>query len=216
MELPGISSTAAAPAVGATTANGAAAGSATGGGLPFGLGAGAAGAYSAQPPGTGSLIKRVLAGGVIGAGLGFGASFLTLPVIGQVAAPLAAAVGGGIGALGGAATWLLARRSANLALEAQAQAAPQQPAPTPMPGNAAAAKASALKYGSKGTAVTTLQKQLGQLGVYKGIATGNYDRNTATAVRRYEVMKGVQPTGLGTSDLRSAVAQDVRLLAQYT
>lgn len=192
---------------------GAAISSATGGGLPFGLGTAATGAGVAQPPsGAASIIKKVLIGGVLGAGLGFGASFLTLPIIGQVAAPIAAAVGGAIGALGGLAVGLLQRRKQNLAMQAQAQGQ----VPQGMPVNAPPATGVTLKYKSKGAAVTTLQRQLSTLGLYKGKASGSFDKNTADAIRKYEVMKGVMPKGAGTPEVRAAVSQDVRLLNQYT
>lgn len=60
-------------------------------------------AMGINPPNKVSLILQNLGiFGGMGAALGFGASFFTLPVVGQVAAPIAAAVGGAIGlVLGG-------------------------------------------------------------------------------------------------------------------
>ncbi|MCW2956777.1 MAG: hypothetical protein JWO69_1646, partial [Thermoleophilia bacterium] len=50
-----------------------------------------------QPNRMTTILKNVAIFGGIGAALGFGASFLTLPIIGKVAAPIAAAVGGALG-----------------------------------------------------------------------------------------------------------------------
>lgn len=58
------------------------------------------GAEATQPPSPiKTILKNVVIFGGLGAALGFGASFFSLPFIGQVAAPIAAAVGGGIGAI---------------------------------------------------------------------------------------------------------------------
>lgn len=94
------------------------------------------GASVAAPPSrVTTILKNVGIFGGIGAALGFGASFLTLPVIGQVAAPIAAAVGGGIGAaIGLVRGFMVSRRQeAEYAEAMQAQAtqtpaAPQEPA----------------------------------------------------------------------------------------
>ena len=172
-----------------------------------------AGGLMAQPGSGGSILKKMLVGGVIGAGLGFGASFLSLPVIGGLAAPVVAAIGGGIGAVAGLAIGLFQRRKANLAMQAQQQVAPGAGTapvniPRPLPGKV-------LKVGSSGPTVSWQQRTLRTLGLYKGKITGKYDAATANAVRRYEVLKGVMPTGESSPDLRVAVMQDVRHAKQY-
>lgn len=72
-----------------------------------------------------------------------------------------------------------------------------------------------LRTGAKGPAARKLQSDLATLGLYKGTRTNVFDSATSAAVRKYEVMKGVMPTGLGSPDVRAAVAQDVQLLRQY-
>jgi LysM repeat protein len=85
----------------------------------------AVGADIAKPPSTMStMLKRAAIFGAAGAALGFGASFLTLPVIGQVAAPIAAAVGGGIGVIVGIVSGLVS--SKNAAAKYETQVAEQQ------------------------------------------------------------------------------------------
>lgn len=182
-----------------------------------GVGTAAAGAQIAQGGGPGegsgakSLITKMVVGGVVGAGLGFGASFLTLPIIGQVAAPIAAAVGGAVGALAGLGLHFIGKRKQNLAMQAQAQAAQQGAmAPTPMPPAGAT-----LRAGARGPAAKKLQGDLKTLGLYTGKTTGAFDTATSQAVRKYEVMKGVMPTGQGSPDVRAAVAQDAALARQY-
>ena len=98
--------------------------------------------------------------------------------------------------------------------DAQAQAAAQQPqgiAPSPVPG----VTGGPLKIGSRGPAAKKLQIELKRLGLYAGPINATFDKATSAAVRKYEVMKGVMPTGLGSPDLRAAVTQDVRLVGQY-
>jgi hypothetical protein len=184
--------------------------------VPFGVGTTAAGGHIAQGGGPGqaggmSLITKMLIGGAVGAGVGFAASFFTLPVIGQVAAPIAAAVGAGIGAVGGLAVHLIGQRRQKLAMEAQGQGAvPQGMAPTPMP-----VQGVALRPGARGPAARQLQTNLQNLGLYDGKLTGQFDAATQQAVRKYEVMKGVVPTGAGSAEVRAAVAQDAALVRQY-
>ena len=195
-----------------------------GGGLPFGLGGAAAGAYVAQgggesPSSGGSLVKKMLTGAVVGAGVGFAASFIN-PVValvtsigpaGWAAKGVIVAAGAAIGALGGLAMHFISRRKQNLAMQAQAQSAQQQAMqPTLMPAGGAT-----LRAGARGAAARKLQLDLHTLGLHKGKLTGTFDKATAEAVRRYEVMKGVVPTGQGSPDVRAAVAQDVTLLRQY-
>ncbi|MCW2926655.1 MAG: putative peptidoglycan binding domain [Thermoleophilia bacterium] len=193
--------------------------SASGGGaVPFSLGATSAGAYMAQgggapgePSGTKSLLAKVLGGAVVGAGLGFGASFIT-PIINLIphAKIILPAAGAAIGAIGGLAMHLIGKRKQNLAMQAQAQAAQQQSMQPTVATNGVT-----LRTGARGAAAAKLQKDLHSLGVYKGTLTGAFDAGTSAAVRRYEVMKGVVPTGLGSPDVRAAVAQDVALMKQY-
>lgn len=49
------------------------------------------------PNRTTTILKNVAIFGAAGAAIGFGASFLSLPIIGQLAAPILAAIGGAIG-----------------------------------------------------------------------------------------------------------------------
>ncbi len=195
----------------------------------FGVGAAASGGYMAQgitegggAPGEapgGSLVKKILVGTAVGAGLGLGATFLVpglrevtmFGVGGWAAKGIIAAIGGAVGAIGATALHLIGKRKQNLAMQAQAQAAQQQSmAPTPSPQNGVT-----LRSGARGPAAKKLQSDLATLGMYKGKLNGAFDKATSDAVRRYEVMKGVVPTGLGSPDVRAAVAQDVSLLRQY-
>ena len=72
-----------------------------------------------------------------------------------------------------------------------------------------------LRIGSSGAGTKSLQTQLKSLGLYPQKVTGKYDKTTANAVRRYEVLKGVVPTGLGSPDVRLAIKQDAALAKQY-
>lgn len=190
----------------------------------FATGATAAGGYMAQGGGApgeaagGSLIKKLVVGGAVGAGLGLGATFLVpglremtmFGVGGWAAKGIIAAIGGAVGALGAGALHLIGKRKQNLAMQAQAQAAQQQSMQPTVATNGVT-----LRSGARGAAAAKLQKDLHTLGVYKGALTGSFDAGTSSAVRRYEVMKGVVPTGLGSPDVRAAVAQDVALMKQY-
>lgn len=199
------------------------------GAATFGAGATASGAYMAQgitegggapgEPSGGSLVKKMLVGTAVGAGLGLGATFLVpglrevtmFGVGGWAAKGIIAAIGGAVGAVGAAALHFIGKAKQNLAMQAQAQAT-QQNAMQPTTVSAAG---SALVNNSRGKFARELQKNLATLGVYKGKLTQRYDAATQAAVRRYEVMKGVQPTGQATPELRAAVAQDVALVKQY-
>jgi hypothetical protein len=193
------------------------------GGASFTSGATAAGAYMAQGGGApgdagGSLVKKLLVGGAVGAGIGLGATFLVpglrevtmFGAAGWAAKGIIAAIGGAVGAIGAGALHLIGQRKQNLAMQAQAQAAQQQSmAPTPMPG------AVTLRANARGPAARKLQEDLTALGLYKGKATRMFDSATAAAVRKYEVLKGVMPTGQATPEVRSAVSQDVALMRQH-
>jgi hypothetical protein len=199
--------------------------STSGGGLlPFSTGTTAAGGYIAQGAGApgapgGSLVKKMLAGAVVGAGVGFAASFIN-PVVslvtgfgptGWAAKGIIIAAGAAIGAIGGAVTHFISKRKQNLAMQAQAQAAGQQAMqPTNVSPNGVT-----LRSGARGPAAKKLQADLHTLGMYTGKLTGAFDAATQAAVRKYEVMKGVQPTGQGSPDVRAAVSQDVALMRQY-
>jgi hypothetical protein len=201
--------------VGATTSGG--------GALPFSTGTTAAGGYIAQgagAPGTGgSLVKKMLAGAVVGAGVGFAASFIN-PLVslvtgfgpaGWAAKGVIIAAGAALGAGSALVLHLIGKHRQNLAMQAQSQAAQQGAmAPTPMPTNGVT-----LRPGARGAAAKKLQSDLHALGVYSGKLTGVFDKPTQDAVRKYEVMKGVMPTGQGSPDVRAAVAQDVTLMRQY-
>ncbi|MCW2956064.1 MAG: peptidoglycan binding domain protein [Thermoleophilia bacterium] len=198
-------------AVGATDA------AATGGGqVSFGIGSGAAGAYIAQGSGPGapggSLAKKMIAGGVIGAGLGFAASFI--PGISFLPHPkiLFPAIGAALGAIAGGVVHFFAKRKATLAMDAQAAAQQQQTATqaTQVP-----VTRGTLKLGTKGPSTKTFQSELKTLGLFDGKVTGTYDARTATAVRKYEVMQGVPPTGVATPDVRTAIKQHATLIGQY-
>lgn len=194
----------------------------------FATGATAAGAYMAQglvegggapvEASGGSLIKKMLVGGAVGAGLGLGATFLVpglrevtmFGVGGWAAKGIIAAIGGAVGVIGAGALHLIGKRKQNLAMQAQAQAAQAQAMqPTPSP------KGVTLRTNARGPAARKLQEDLTALGLYKGKATRMYDSATAAAVRKYEVMKGVMPEGKATPELRAAVSQDVQLMRQY-
>jgi len=196
--------------------------------VPFSTGTTSAGAYMVQgggspaPAAGGSLVKKMLVGGVVGAGVGFGASFLPIAWItnigpgGWAAKGIMAAAGAAIGVVAGGVAHVLSRRKANLAMQAQAAATqPQGQAPTAAPNGSPTASGGTLKIGSRGPAAKKLQLELKRLGVYSGPINATYDKATSAAVRKYEVMKGVMPTGLGSPDLRAAVTQDVGLVSQY-
>ena len=72
-----------------------------------------------------------------------------------------------------------------------------------------------LQSGSKGQRVRTLQTNLKRLGMFPSKVTGVFDKATTNAIKRYEVMKGVQPTGVGSPDVLAAIGQDVGLVKQY-
>jgi hypothetical protein len=185
------------------------------------VGGGAAGAYMVQDGGSStgsSLLKKVAIGAVVGAGLGFGASFLPSPFLGLTlpAAPILAAIGAGVGAIGGLAAHFISQRKQNLAMQAQAeaQATQQQAAMTTQP-TTVTTTGPTLKIGSSGTGTRTLQSNLKSLGLFPHPVSGSFDKPTSNAIRRYEVLKGVVPTGLGSPDVRAAVAQDAKLAKQY-
>jgi len=91
-----------------------------------------------------TMLKFVGIGAAAGAALGFGASFLTLPIIGKVAAPIAAAVGGGIGALAGLFLGMKSSAAKQQAYdEEQAAAAQAQVTTTPAKPESGAAPGSA-------------------------------------------------------------------------
>jgi hypothetical protein len=201
-------------AAGGTTATG-------GGTTSFTSGSTASGAYMVQGAGAstgGSLIKQLLVGTAIGAGVGLGATFLVpglrevtmFGATGWAAKGIIAAIGGAVGAIGALVVHFVGAKKASLAMEAQAQQAQQQAAATPPPATAG----ETYRIGSKGSEVLTLQKNLKSLGLYYPKVSGTFDKTTASSVRRYEIMKGVQPTGIGSPDLVAAVAQDSTLVKQ--
>lgn len=55
--------------------------------------------------------------------------------------------------------------------------------------------ADTLKYGSKGSAVTKLQKELKKLGYFSGSITGYYGSQTQAAVKKFQDKKGISTTG---------------------
>lgn len=199
-----------------------------GGVLPFSTSTTASGAYIAQgsgaPGSTGSsLVKKMLAGGLLGAGLGLGATFVVpglreitmFGAQGWAAKGIIAAIGGAVGAVGAAAMHFIGQRKQNLALQAQA-AMPEQTtaAQNLVPGGSTAAGV-ILRTNAKGGAATKLQSDLAALGLYHGKMTKTYDAATAAALKKYEVLKGVQPTGLATEEARTAIAADAALVKQH-
>jgi peptidoglycan hydrolase-like protein with peptidoglycan-binding domain len=156
---------------------------------------------------------------VVGAGLGFAATFIN-PVAnlltsfvpaGWMVKAAAAGIGAVVGAGGALVMHLIGQHQQNLAMQAQTQATQQdQMVPTPMP-----AGGTTLRAGARGPAAKKLQADLHTLGLYTGKLDGSFNKGTIAAVRKYEVMKGVVPTGAGSADLRAAVSQDAALVKQY-
>lgn len=109
------------------------------------------GAIAAKPPSRiATILKFVGIGAAGGAALGFGASFLTLPIVGQVAAPIAAAVGAGVGALVGLVFGMKSATKQETEFnEAQAAAAQAAVTTTPTPAGAEAPPAGTAKPGAK-------------------------------------------------------------------
>ncbi|MCW2949280.1 MAG: putative peptidoglycan binding domain protein [Thermoleophilia bacterium] len=178
----------------------------------------AAGAYMAQgagAPGGGSLLKKMLVGGVIGAGAGFGASFLPIAWItnlgpgGWAAKGIMAAAGAAIGVVGAGIVHFIGKKKASLAMEAQAQQQAISPPTTVEP-----PAGDTLRMGSKGPEVLAFQKTLKLAGELPTKVTGVFDKATQNAVRRYEIKNGVQPTGLATPAIQQAVANDASLIKQ--
>ncbi|MCW2960996.1 MAG: hypothetical protein JWM90_1383 [Thermoleophilia bacterium] len=221
MSLSALSTT---TAITPTTKPQAAVATVKGGGVTtFTGGTTSAGAYMAQGAGMdqpgGSLVKKLLIGGVLGAGAGFAASFLPIAWItnlgpgGWAAKGIMAAAGAAIGVAGAAITHFVGKRKATLNMEAQAAAQQQQSAAQAVA--APLASGGTLKVGSRGAAAKKLQTELKTIGHYDGKITGTYDAATATAVKKYEVTKGVTPMGLGSPEVRTAISQDASLVAQY-
>lgn len=168
-------------------------------------------------PGSGkSIITKMLAGGAAGAGLGAGYGLLAgmVSFLPHVTIPMGALIGGAAGAALGLAKGLLDRRKASLALRAQPQAIPvgagMQPLAVPKP-----LVGKVHSEGSSGPTVRWTQKALKHLRIYNGKVSGKLDPATAAAIRRYEVLKGVMPTGQSGPDLRQALAQDMKLARQF-
>jgi hypothetical protein len=176
----------------------------------------AAGGMMAQGSGAGSIIKKMIVGGVAGAGLGAGYGLLAgmVSFLPHVTIPMGALIGGAAGVALGLVKGLLDRRKSNLALKAQQQAvAPGAGlAPTSLAG---APGGAVLRVGSNGPKVRWTQRTLKKLGMYHGRVTGHLDDKTADAIRKYEVLKGVMPTGDSTPELRAALSQDARLSTQF-
>lgn len=63
--------------------------------------------------GAAHIVKSAALFGAVGAAAGFGISFLTLPVVGQLGAPIAAAIGGAAGILAGAVKGIVDNRRAH-------------------------------------------------------------------------------------------------------
>jgi hypothetical protein len=170
------------------------------------------GAQMAQPDG-GSILKKMLVGGIAGAGLGAGYGLIAgalsfLPPFMVVGPAMGALIGGIAGAGMGLIKGLLDKRNANLALQKQADVNPPVQIVKPLPGKT-------YKAGAKGSQVKWTQNALKKMGLYTGKVTSKLDAKTAKAIRRYELMKGAMPTGTSTPDLRAALQQDIKLSAQF-
>lgn len=185
---------------------------ATGGGLAFpGQQAAFPGGAMAQG-GSGGILKKVLIGGVAGAGVGAGYGLLAgmVSFLPHITIPMGAAIGAASGAALGLVKGLLDKRKSTLAMRAQAQPMPaaSAPIPRPLPGRTYA-------VGTTGAQVKWTQRALKRVGVYQGRISGRFDETTAAAIRRYEVLKGALPTGSSSPDLRAALAQDVKLQQRF-
>ena len=174
------------------------------------------GAQMAQPGGGVSILKKMLVGGVAGAVAGAGIGFVTtLPFMAFLPPFLAIgpAMGGLIGGVAGAALGLIKglkdNNSQNLGLQA-ASAAGTAPVNIPRP-----LAGKTYNLGATGATIKWTQRALKNVGVYAGKVTGKLDAKTASAIKKYEVMKGALPTGSSSPDLRAALSQDVRLSRQY-
>ena len=65
-----------------------------------------------------------------------------------------------------------------------------------------------LQIGSQGDGVSNLQARLIELGYAKGSPTGNYDDHTATAIRKFQELAGLEQTGVATADLQELLYSD--------
>jgi peptidoglycan hydrolase-like protein with peptidoglycan-binding domain len=65
--------------------------------------------------------------------------------------------------------------------------------------------------GSQGPAVTRLQLELAQLGLYQGGPSGNYDQQTQAAVQNFQARAGItaDPPGVAGPTTRQALNQAV-------
>lgn len=73
-----------------------------------------------------------------------------------------------------------------------------------------AAPSASLKYGSTGSSVTQLQKDLKQLGQYTGSVTGHYGSLTQAAVRRFQKANGLTADGVAGSKTLAAVKEAIK------
>lgn len=71
--------------------------------------------------------------------------------------------------------------------------------PTPKPTTSGYAK---LAKGDKGSAVSSLQRSLKELGYYSGSVDGDYGSATVTAVKRFQRMYGQSQTGVATAAMQ--------------
>lgn len=179
----------------------------------------APGGLMGQPGSGRNVISSMLVGGAAGAATGAGYGLLAgmVSFLPHVTVPMGALIGGAAGAALGLVKGVLNRRKANLAMKAQAAAmqpvapgAGTQPITVPQ-----AVAGKVLQLGASGPTVRWTQKALAQVGVFQGKVSGKLDEPTQEAIRRYEVLKGVMPTGASTPDLRTALAQDLKLSRQF-
>lgn len=194
--------------------------SAWGGGVPnAGPGAAMIGGQMAQPRGIGSVLKNAMVGAAGGGALGAGVGLLpaAIPFVGLVSVPMGAMVGAAAGGLMGIFKGVrdIAVQRKQLGMMAQQQQQIQPGAGvSPLNTNVPMSRGKTFGNGATGSDVRYTQRTLKKLGLLSGKISGTMDTRTVAAVKRYEVMKGVIPTGMSTPDLRQALSQDVRLARQ--
>lgn len=193
-----------------------------GGGVPMqGAAQGVAGGMMPQAGGAGSVIKKVLIGGVAGAGVGAAIGLIpaAVPFLGALTVPMGALIGGVGGAVMGLIKGLRDRNKERAMLGLGGSPGAVQPgaglSPVNTAGMGGAPMAGILGKGATGSKVKFTQRALKRLGLYAGPINGKMDARTAASVRRYEVMKGAVPTGASTPEIRAALSQDSRMIRQF-
>ncbi|MBC7644652.1 MAG: peptidoglycan-binding protein, partial [Thermoleophilia bacterium] len=72
-----------------------------------------------------------------------------------------------------------------------------------------------IRVRSSGSPGKTMQRNLKTLGLWPGKITGKFDTKLASAIKSYELMKGVQPTGESSNEMRVALIQDAALKGRF-